>query len=283
MNKILEKEEIAPTIIKMKLKTELGARNAQPGQFLVLRIDEKGERIPLTLYDWNSEEGTVTVIFKVVGLSTKKLSELNVGDEIADILSPLGNPSIVLRGGKVIFVAGGVGAAPIVPIVKKFKKEKNDITVILGATTKELLILEDELREISDHLYVCTDDGTYGEKGFTTTILSRILSENANYDLVFAVGPLLMMKFVCEITKKYEIPTRVSLNSIMVDGTGMCGSCRCKVGGETKFTCIDGAEFDGHAVDFEELTARMRTYLKEEKLALERYEKMKAKGGVNNI
>jgi ferredoxin--NADP+ reductase len=275
MNEILDKELLAPTIYKMVFRTQLGARNAEPGQFSIIRIDEEGERIPLTLYDWDSIEGTITVIFKVVGLSTKKLSELNLGDKVADIVSPLGNPSIVLSGGKTVFVAGGVGAAPIAPIIKKFRSEKNEITVILGAATKNLIILEEELKDLSDNFYVCTDDGSYGKKGFTTTILSELLKEKKDYDLVFAVGPIMMMKFVSEITRKYKIPTRVSLNSIMVDGTGMCGSCRVKIGGVTKFTCVDGAEFDGHQVDYEELLARMRTYIPEEQLSLKIYDKRK--------
>jgi NAD(P)H-flavin reductase len=244
------------------------AKKCAPGQFVIIRIDEKGERIPLTIADWDRKEGSVTLVFMEVGATTVRLAQLKTGDSIANFVGPLGMPSHIEKFGAVVCVAGGVGVAPIVPITRALKEKGNKTISILGARCKDLLFWEDKLRGVSDELIVTTDDGTYGRKGVVTEPLKEIL-EWEKIDRVVAIGPTVMMKFCSKTTKPFGVKTIVSLNPIMVDGTGMCGCCRVSVGGTTKFACVDGPEFDGHEVDWDLLGARQRTYLDEEKRSLE--------------
>jgi NAD(P)H-flavin reductase len=244
------------------------AKKCAPGQFVIIRIDEKGERIPLTIADWDRKEGSVTLVFMEVGATTVRLAQLKTGDSIANFVGPLGMPSHIEKFGAVVCVAGGVGVAPIVPITRALKEKGNKTISILGARCKDLLFWEDKLRGVSDELIVTTDDGTYGRKGVVTEPLKEIL-EREKIDRVVAIGPTVMMKFCSKTTKQFGVKTIVSLNPIMVDGTGMCGCCRVSVGGTTKFACVDGPEFDGHEVDWDLLGARQRTYLDEEKRSLE--------------
>ena len=273
MFKILKKQELAPKIKLMDVSAPEIARKAKPGQFVVLRVDDKGERFPLTLVDWNCEEGWIRLIFQEVGVSTIKLGSLSVGDSILDVVGPLGTPSEIMNYGLVAVVGGGVGIAPAYPIAKALKKSGNRIVSIIGARSAELLILEDEMREVSDELYISTDDGSKGHKGFVSDVLKMLIEKNYPFNLVYAVGPAIMMKVVASVTKPYGIKTVVSLNPIMVDATGMCGACRVTVGGKTKFVCVDGPEFDAHEVDFDELMKRQRMYLDEERRALEKFER----------
>ena len=257
---ILEARELAPEIKIVKVKAPRVAKAAQAGQFVILRIDETGERFPLTIFEYDKDEGSISMVFLEVGTSTKKLGKLEKGDIIKDFLGPLGHPFAVKKYGKVACVGGGVGTPAIYTIARALRDAGNNVTSIIGARSKDLLILEDEMREVSDELKVATDDGSYGIKGFVTTVLEELLSD---LDLVVAVGPLPMMKAVSELTRD-KVETIVSLNPIMVDGTGMCGGCRVTVGGETRFTCVDGPDFNGHEVDFDELSERNRTYIIEE-------------------
>lgn len=273
MFKILKKQELAPKIKLMDVSAPEIARKAKPGQFVVLRVDDKGERFPLTLVDWNCEEGWIRLIFQEVGVSTIKLGSLSVGDSILDVVGPLGTPSEIMNYGLVAVIGGGVGTAPAYPIAKALKKSGNRIVSIIGARSAELLILEDEMREVSDELYISTDDGSKGHKGFVSDVLKMLIEKNYPFNLVYAVGPAIMMKVVASVTKPYGIKTVVSLNPIMVDATGMCGACRVTVGGKTKFVCVDGPEFDAHEVDFDELMKRQRMYLDEERRALEKFDK----------
>ncbi len=267
MYRINSSRKMAPAVWEMDICTPEIAGKALPGQFIVLRIDEKGERIPLTVHDVDKEEGIVRIIFQEVGKTTKKLAGLREGDFLKDFLGPLGQPSEIEKFGRVVCVGGGVGTAVIYPEAKALKAAGNRIISVLGARNKELLILEEKMREISDELYITTDDGSSGRRGVVTEALKEILDKD-KVDLVVAIGPVVMMKFVCRLTRVYEVKTVVSLNPIMVDGTGMCGSCRVSVGGETKFVCVDGPEFDGHQVDFEELRERNSRFREEEKVAL---------------
>ncbi|MCM8804846.1 MAG: sulfide/dihydroorotate dehydrogenase-like FAD/NAD-binding protein [Candidatus Omnitrophica bacterium] len=271
MNKIIKKEEIADKIKRIEVFADLIAKKALPGQFVILRVDEKGERIPLTIAGIDKEKGAITLIFQEVGTSTTKLGLLNEGDEICDIAGPLGKPTEIENYGEVCIIVGGVGAAFVYWMGKAFKEKGNIITTIIGARTKNLIILEKEMRQISDKLYISTDDGSYGEKGFNTYILERLLENGKKFDLVLTAGPIPMMKKVAEITKKYNIKTIASLNPIMVDGTGMCGCCRVSVGGKTKFACVDGPDFDAHMVDFDELLKRTSLYKEYEKLSYEKF------------
>jgi ferredoxin--NADP+ reductase len=274
--KILEKKVLAEGIKLLVVKAPMVAKYCQPGQFIILRVDEKGERIPLTIYDYSREKGTVAIIFQEVGKTTFQLGKMEVGNFLIDFVGPLGLPfekEITPEEIKeAICVGGGVGAAPIYPKIKWLKEKGIKVTTILGAKSKNLVILEEEIKKISDEVYLYTDDGTYGEKGFVTEGLKRQLATRRP-DLVIAIGPLPMMKVAAEITKPFQVRTLVSLNSIMVDGTGMCGSCRVTVGDEVKFTCSDGPTFDGHLVDFEELQLRQVRFLPEEKISLRVYEK----------
>ncbi len=271
MPEIISKIDLAPTIKGFEIKAPLVAKKAKPGQFVIVRIDEKGERIPLTLNDWFPEKGTIRIVALEAGLTTKRLNSMKEGDRIANLIGPLGKPAEIGRYGTVVCVGGGVGIACIYPEVRAFKLAGNEVISIIGARTKELLIFEKEIKEFSDEVYITTDDGSYGEKGFVSDVLKRVIEDGRRIDLVVAVGPIPMMRAVAEVTRPYKIKTIVSLNPIMVDGTGMCGSCRIEVGGKTKFVCVDGPEFDAHLVDFDLLTLRNRRYLQEERLALERY------------
>ncbi len=267
---VLSKEELAPQIKRIVVSAPLIAKKAKAGQFVILRVDERGERFPLTLVDWNPDKGTITLIFQEVGVSTRKLGKLNSGDYIEDIVGPLGNPTEIDKYGHVAVVGGGVGTALIYPWVRSLKKAGNHITTIIGARSANLLLLEKELSELSDEIYISTDDGTKGVKGFTSDVLKSLLEKGKKFNLVMAAGPVPMMRAIAEVTRPYGIKTIVSLNPIMVDGTGMCGGCRVTVGGETKFACVDGPEFDAHKVDFRELMNRLRTYQEEERIAFQR-------------
>ncbi|MFH1847497.1 MAG: sulfide/dihydroorotate dehydrogenase-like FAD/NAD-binding protein [Candidatus Omnitrophota bacterium] len=271
MHRIIQKKQLNPEICLLEIKAEDIASVACPGQFIILRIDEQGERFPLTLYDWDREKGTVTIVCQAIGVSTKKLCSLEIGDFILDIAGPLGHAADLKAAGKVICIGGGVGTAEAYPIAKAMKENGNDVTVIIGARTKELVLCENEIRQFCDKTYVTTDDGSYGQKGFVTDILKDLLARD-KYDLVFAIGPIVMMKMVSLMTKEKRIKTLVSLNSVMIDGTGMCGGCRVKYNNESKFTCVDGPEFDGHLVDFDDLTRRQGRYKDKEKIALDHYE-----------
>ena len=273
MFKIARKRIWAPTIKEIEVEVPEIARKAKPGQFVIVRVDERGERIPLTIVDYDNSKGTITLVFQEVGTSTRKLGMLNEGDYITDVVGPLGNPTEVRKYGTVVCVGGGVGISAIYPVARAFKEHRNYVISIIGARTKDLLILEDEVRSVSDELYVTTDDGSKGRKGFTTDVLKDLIKEGRHIDLVYAVGPTIMMKVVADVTRPYKIKTIVSLNPIMIDGSGMCGACRVRVGGQVKFACVDGPEFDAHLVDFDELLARLRMYKEEEKLSLELCEK----------
>ncbi|MDD2778297.1 MAG: sulfide/dihydroorotate dehydrogenase-like FAD/NAD-binding protein [Methanocellales archaeon] len=265
----MTKKELAPTIKLFEVFAPLVAKKAKPGQFIILRIDEKGERIPLTIADFDAQKGTITIIFQEVGKTTKLLGLLNEGDCISDFMGPLGNPTKIEKYGRVVCVGGGVGVASIPLKAKALGEAGNEIISIIGARTKELLILEEELQKISDELYITTDDGSKGHHGFVTDILKKLIDERKNIDLVVTVGPVIMMKAVANVTRPHNIRTIASLNPIMVDGTGMCGSCRVRVDGRTQFTCVDGPEFDAHRVDFDHLMTRLQRYLTEEKLSLD--------------
>jgi ferredoxin--NADP+ reductase len=273
MYEVLKKLELAPKIKLIEIKAPEIAKKAKAGQFVILRMNEKGERIPLTLVEWNSEKGTITIIFQEVGASTLKLGALEIGEVILNVAGPLGNPSDIENFGSVAVVCGGVGTAAAYPIAKALKEAGNQVISIIGARTKELLILEDEVKKISDEMFISTDDGSKGQKGFVSDVLKMLIEKGYNFDLAYAIGPAVMMRATANVTKSYSIKTIVSLNSIMVDGMGMCGACRVTVGGETKFACLDGPEFDAHIVNFDELIKRLRVYLSEEKQAIELYEK----------
>jgi ferredoxin/flavodoxin---NADP+ reductase len=273
MVKIIKIEELVPGIKLMELKTPLITQKVQPGQFVVLRIYEEGERIPLTIADVNKDTGILKIVFQEVGKSTKLLGTLKAGEEITDLIGPLGKPSEIEKFGTVVCIGGGVGTPEIYPVARALRQAGNKVLSIIGARSKNLLIMENEMRSASDELYITTDDGSYVKKGFVTDELKRIIDSGIKVDRVFAVGPVVMMKAVSKLTLPYNIPTVVSLNPIMLDATGMCGVCRVEVGGETKFACVDGPEFDGHKVDFDLLVARQRIYLKEEKESLDQFTK----------
>jgi len=270
--RILEKREMAErTVCEFKIEAPDIARKAKPGQFVVIRANETGERIPLTMAGTDPEAGTINIIFQVVGKTTALLRSLGEDDEILDIIGPLGVPTHVEKLGAVICVGGGTGVAVMYPITKAYKEAGNHVIAIIGARTKDLLILEEEMTAASHDLRVTTDDGSYGHHGFVTDVLKQILDERDDVKLVVGIGPVPMMKFLCKMTKEYEVKTVVSLNPIMVDATGMCGACRVSVGGRTRFCCVDGPEFDGHQVDFDELVKRQRAYLTEEKASMDQF------------
>jgi len=277
MFRIISKQTLASKIHLFKIEAPAVARKAQPGQFVVVRVDEKGERIPLTIADWDEKEGSVSMVFMEVGATTFRLGQLNAGDYIADFVGPLGVPSHIDQFGTMVCVAGGVGVAVITPIAKALKQKGNNVISILGARSKDLLFWEDKLRDASHRLIVTTDDGTYGRKGVVTEPLKELLESGEKIDRVIAIGPTVMMKFCAKTTEPFGVKTIVSLNPIMVDGTGMCGCCRVSVGGTTKFACVDGPDFDGHQVDWDLLAARQRTYLDEEKRSFERWQAEMAK------
>lgn len=271
MFEIIAKKVLAPNVKLIKVKAPLISKKALPGQFVVLRIHEKGERIPLTIADRDLNEESITIVFQEVGKTTKLLGKLNVGDYILDLVGPLGNPSEIHNYRVIVGVGGGVGIAALYPILKALKEKGNYVISIIGGRSKEYVIFKEEIEKISDELYITTDDGSLGRKGLVTDVLKELL-ESKSINRIWAVGPTIMMKVVSDLTKRYKIPTIVSLNPIMVDGTGMCGGCRVTVGGIIKFTCVDGPEFDGHLVDFDELLLRLKTYKEEELLSLKLFE-----------
>jgi len=274
--KILERQDLVPGIHLFKIEAPNVSKKAKPGQFVVIRIDEKGERIPLTVAGWDEREGSVTIVFMEVGTTTHRLATLGKGDHLADFVGPLGVPTHIEKLGTVICVAGGFAVAVIKPIAQAMRDKGNKVISILGARTQDLLFWEDELRSVSDQLIITTDDGSYGRKGLVTEPLKELLENGNKIDRVIAIGPTVMMKFCAKTTEPFGVKTIVSLNPIMVDGTGMCGCCRVSVGGITKFACVDGPDFDGHQVDWDLLFARQRTYIGEEKLS---YEQWQQQGG----
>jgi ferredoxin--NADP+ reductase len=271
---ILQKEELAQgTVVGNVIKAPLIAQKAKPGQFVILRVNETGERIPLTMADSDSQAGTITLIYQVVGKSTALMKSLQVGDAFQDVCGPLGQPTHIEKWGTVICVGGGTGVAVLHPITKGMKEAGNHVVSIIGARTKDLLILEDKMAKASHELRICTDDGSYGHHGFVTEVLKEYLEKKDPIALIVAIGPVPMMKFTCKLTEGYGVKTMVSLNPIMVDGTGMCGCCRVTVEDKTRFACVDGPEFDGHKVNFDELIQRQRAYLEQEKMSMERFQK----------
>ncbi len=280
MFKILEKRLLAENIYLMKIYAPRVAHSAQPGQFVIVRVDEKGERVPLTIADFNEEEGSVTIVIQTIGASTHKMCEMAEGDFLADFVGPLGNPSEFvhlsgeeLKQRRYLFVAGGVGTAPVYPQVKWLHEHGAHVDVIIGAKTESLLIYTEDMEKVCDNLYIATDDGSRGFKGMVTAKIKELIDvEGKQYDECVAIGPMIMMKFVTLTTREYNLPTTVSLNALMVDGTGMCGACRVSVGGKTLFTCVDGPEFDGHQVDFDEAMRRQAMYRRQEVQASEKHE-----------
>jgi len=261
-----------PKIHLFRIEAPAVAKKVQPGEFVVIRIDEKGERIPLTVADWDKEEGSVTIVFMEAGTTTHRLALLKAGDFIADFVGPLGLPTHIDKFGTVVCVAGGFAVATIMPIARAMRIKGNRVISIMGARNKSLIFWEDELRSVSDQLIVTTDDGSYGRKGLVTEPLKELLESDEKVDRVIAIGPSIMMKFCAKTTEPFGVKTIVSLNPIMLDGTGMCGCCRVSIGGTTKFTCVDGPDFDGHQVDWDLLFARQRIYLDEEKRSFERWQ-----------
>ena len=264
MYKIVEKQVLSETVKLMKIKAPLVAKKAKAGQFIILRIDESGERIPLTIADYDREEGIITIIFMEVGKTTRQLGKMKVGDSLLNFAGPLGVSSEIKKYGTVVMIGGGVGIAPLYPIIRELKKAGNYVITILGARNEKLLMLEKEIDEYSDELFIATDDGSKGQKGFVSDVLQGLIDDKRKIDMVMAIGPIIMMKVVADVTLPYKIKTLVSLNPIMVDGTGMCGGCRVSIGGETKFACVDGPEFDGHLVDFNNLILRNRRFVCQE-------------------
>jgi ferredoxin--NADP+ reductase len=261
MNRIIYKEQLSKDVFLMRIEAPLIAEERQPGQFIILQTDDDyGERIPLTIADANIEEGSITIIFQVVGKTTTALSFMNIGDYLPAFVGPLGKPTHIKNFGRVVCVAGGIGAAPMYPIAQGLKNSGNHVTIIIGTRTKDLLILEKQMKNIADELIICTDDGSYGRKALVTEPLKELCESEHKPDMVIAIGPPVMMKFCSLTTKPYNVFTQVSLNTIMVDGTGMCGGCRVSVNNETKFVCVDGPEFDGHLVDFDNMIARLNSY-----------------------
>ncbi len=260
MYKIISKQQLNPTVVRMHVLAPLDARKAQPGQFIILRVDEDGERIPLTVADYDRDAGTVAIVFQVVGATTEKLAHLQVGDCLADFVGPLGRQTETDGLRKVAVVGGGVGCAIAYPVAKKLHEQGCTVHTIVGFRNEDLVILEDEFAAVSDRMCLVTDDGSRGQKGLVTTALKELMDNGEVYDEVIAIGPLVMMKFVSLLTKEYGVKTVVSMNPIMIDGTGMCGGCRLTVGGEVKFACVDGPEFDGHLVDFDEAMDRSTMY-----------------------
>lgn len=264
MYKIVEKKVLNPTVVSITVDAPNAARRAKAGQFIILRVDEDGERVPFTIADADPEKGTVTVIYQIVGATTKKLAALEEGDELADFAGPLGKPSEI-EGDNVVVIGGGVGCAIALPTAKAFHEAGKHVDTIAGFRNQDLVILEDEFKNVSDNYYLMSDDGSAGEKGLVTQKLEELILNGQKIDKVIAIGPLIMMKFVCALTKKYDIPTIVSMNPIMIDGTGMCGGCRLVVDGKMQFACVDGPDFDGHKVDFDAAMSRNRQYADKER------------------
>jgi len=270
MNKIIEKMYFSDKVVKLVVENPLIAKSRKPGNFVILRIGEDGERFPLTIAGADPVRGTITLVVQIMGVSSSKLVALEPGDCITDLVGPLGKPTHIEKIGTVLAAGGGVGVAPLLPIVEAFKKAGNRVVTVIAARNRDLIILEDEIRKWSDEVIVMTDDGSYGRQGLVTAGMEEII-QREKIDECIVIGPAIMMKFASMLTKKYNIPTQASLNSIMVDGTGMCGACRVTVGGKTKFTCVDGPEFDAHQVNFDEMLMRLGGYLQEEKKATEIY------------
>ena len=273
MYRIIQKEILAPTITKYVIEAPYVARKRKAGNFVIIRVEETGERIPLTLVDSNLKEGTVTLIVQAIGKTTKALALKNAGEYIMDLMGPLGNPTPIEMGKTIACIGGGVGTAELYPITKALKEAGNTIYTIVGARSKELVILEKEMQQVSDTLYITTDDGSYKRKGFVTDQLEELLDANLGINMVYAIGPLPMMRAVSNLTKPYNVRTMVSLNAVMVDGTGMCGGCRVSINGQMKFACVDGPEFEGHEVDFDEMLLRNRSYVEMEKISVDRFTK----------
>ncbi len=274
-NKITFAKEIAPQTKLFEIEAEHIARRGKAGQFIILRVNDEGERIPLTIAHRNPEQGTITLVFQVVGKTTEMLAELDAGDEIHDLAGPLGKATEIPTGKTVVCVGGGIGNAVVWPQVQALKEAGNKTIAILGARTKELLILEDEIKALADETIITTDDGSYGRQGMVTHALEDLIQRGEKIDEVITIGPVVMMKFVCKTTEPHGIPTQASLNPLMVDGTGMCGACRVTVGGKTRFACVEGPEFDGHQVDFDELITRLSYYKPEEQVSLNMYHQAK--------
>lgn len=270
MNKVVKKEYLSEKVVRIEVEAPLIARSRKPGNFIILRVDEKGERMPLTIVDADTKKGTISLIVQKVGVSSAKLIALNEGDYLTDMVGPLGKATEIRKVGTVLACGGGVGVAPLLPIVEAFKKAGNRVITVLAARTKDLLILEPQIRQWSDEVVIMTDDGSYGKKGLVTQGAEEIIQREKVNECI-TIGPAVMMKFVSLLTKKYNIPTQASLNAMMVDGTGMCGACRVTVGGHTKFTCVDGPEFDAHQINFDEMLNRLRGYVDEEKEDYESY------------
>ncbi len=259
MNKIIAKEYLSDKVIKFEIEAPLIAKSRRAGHFVIVRVGKKGERVPYTIASSDIQRGTITLVVQRVGKSSEKLCQLEVGDYVTDLVGPLGKATHIENFGTVVCAGGGVGVAPMLPIIEAMKKAGNRVITILAARTKELIILEEQVREYSDEVFIMTDDGSYGRKGLITEGVEQVL-QNEKVNFCVTIGPAIMMKFVSEVTKKYNVPTVASLNTIMVDGTGMCGACRVTVGGKTKFVCVDGPEFDAHQVDFDEMLMRLRAY-----------------------
>jgi len=270
MNKIVDKEYFSDAVVKLVVEAPYIAKSRKAGHFVIVRASRKGERIPLTIAEADTEKGTITLIVQKMGVSSIKLCNMEVGDDIMDIVGPLGKPTHIEKVGTVLASGGGVGVAPLLPIVEAMKKAKNKVITVLAARRKELIILEEQMRKYSDEVVIMTDDGSYGKKGLVTDGMEEIIKRE-KIDQVVTVGPAIMMKYVALLTKKYNIPTMASLNTIMVDGTGMCGACRVTVGGKTRFVCVDGPEFDAHQVDFDEMLKRLNFYKDKEDEAYERF------------
>ena len=266
MNKIVDKSYFSLNVVRLEIEAPLIAKARRAGHFVMVKVGEKGERIPLTIADSNLEKGTITLVIQKMGVSSTKLCNLNVGDKITDLVGPLGKATHIENFGTVVCAGGGVGVAPLLPIVTALKKAGNRVITVLAARTKELVILEEQMRAFSDEVIVMTDDGSYGQQGLVTNGVESVINRE-KVDLCVTIGPAIMMKFVSQLTKKYEVPTVASLNTIMVDGTGMCGACRISVGGQTKFVCVDGPEFDAHQVNFDEMIMRLGAYRDDEQLA----------------
>ncbi|MEN8128190.1 MAG: sulfide/dihydroorotate dehydrogenase-like FAD/NAD-binding protein [Planctomycetota bacterium] len=280
--KILSNQKLSENVFQMDVEAPLVARSREAGQFVIVSVDEDaGERIPLTISGANSEKGSIRLIYQRVGKATAQMAQLGEGDTLGYIVGPLGQPTHIEKFGTVVCVGGGIGNAPLLPIVTALKEAGNTVISILGARNRELLILEDDFKTVSDELIVLTDDGSYGRKGLVTEPLKEVCSRDPKPDFAIAIGPAIMMKFCCQTTKEFAVPTQVSLNTIMVDGTGMCGGCRVEVGGQTKFVCVDGPEFDGHKVNFDQMMKRMGAYKALEQKAFENFKDHKCKIGLN--
>lgn len=282
MFSILKKEKLNDYVSKMVLLAPLIAKKALPGQFIILRVHQKGERIPLTIADFDRERGTITIVYQVIGTTTRLLDQLNAGETILDLAGPLGKPTEISGAKKVAVIGGGVGCAIAYPQAKAIYDSGADIDIVAGFRSKELVILEDDMSKVCRDLVIVTDDGSNGKRGFVTDALRELIDSGRSYDLVVAIGPIPMMKAVCELTKVYAIKTIVSMNPIMIDGTGMCGGCRLIVGGKTKFACVDGPDFDGHEVDFGEAMKRLNTYKEQEKVSLTKHDCNLLRGGGND-